>query len=181
MYSTKFGFDEISSSYRYAMNYLYREVVFDCIEGVVIYDHTASSVYIYVPYNSCQIDISGCTGFTDEALIHLLEGDLSPGSIYDLDLSHCTQLELGFVGLRRHASSTNCKTLKLRSIPRISDSVMEWIGVGCQHLQYIDISDSAINDYALGYLFKGCKRYVDLFLYFIPSMLSSRIINYPSI
>lgn len=103
------------------------------------------------------IDIAGCTGFTDEAIIYLLESDT--GSIHQLDLSSCTQLNLGIIGLRRHHICTNIKSIKLRHLEQISDSMIEWIAKGCKNLQNVDFAGSRFTrDSTLDYLFKGCKR-----------------------
>ncbi len=90
----------------------------------------------------------------------MLESDPSPGVIHQIDLSDCRQIELGAIGLRRRNSiSTNVKTMKLRNIPRISDSMMDWVASGCKHLQSIDLQGSLLaSDMTLGYLFSGCKR-----------------------
>ena len=89
----------------------------------------------------------------------MLESDPSPGVIHQIDLSGCTQLELGVIGLYRHSIPNNVKTITLRYIPRISDSMMGWIASGCKNLQKIDMTGCGIvNDLTLGYLFSGCKR-----------------------
>ena len=109
--------------------------------------------------NCLLSDIAGCTGFTNEAIIHMLESDPSPGVIHQIDLSGCKQIELGAIGLKRNSISTNVKKMKLRNIPRISDSMMGWIASGCKYLQSIDLQGSIIaSDMTLGYLFSGCKR-----------------------
>lgn len=49
--------------------------------------------------------------------------------------------------------------MKMRDLPRVSDSMMGWIASGCKNLQRIDLSGCTLaNDLTLGYLFNGCKR-----------------------
>lgn len=100
-------------------------------------------------------DLAGCTNFSNEVLIQLLEND--NGHLSTLDLSGCAQLELGIIGLRRSGSPTKCKMLLLKKIPNMCDSMMGWIAEGCRNLQYIDLSDSNLSDSCLDYLSAGCK------------------------
>ena len=95
---------------------------------------------------------------SNEAIIHLLESDTS-GTIYQIDLSNCIQIELGIIGLCRHSITNRVKFIKMCNIPALSDSMMGWIASGCKNLQKIDLSGSDfVNDLTLGYLFDGCKR-----------------------
>jgi len=100
-------------------------------------------------------DLSGCTNYTDEALIQLLESEC--GTLNTLNLSGCKQIQLGFIGLRRSSSSRNCFNLELRQLPQISDYFMSWISEGCRNLQKIDLSDSHVTDKSLSFLSEGCR------------------------
>lgn len=105
-----------------------------------------------------NVDFDGCTGLSNGAIIHLLESDTA-GIIYHVDISNCTQIELGMIGFCRHSISNSVKYIKMCNIPKLSDSMMGWIGSGCKNLQKIDLSGcSVIHDITLGYLFGGCKR-----------------------
>ncbi len=91
--------------------------------------------------------------------MYLFESDPSPGIIHQIDISGCTQLQLGFIGLSRNFIPTNIKTIKMRSFPKVSDSMMGWIASGCKNLQKLDLTGCCfVHDLALGYLFSGCKR-----------------------
>jgi len=117
-----------------------------------------------------HIDISGCTGFSNEALIQLLECDQGP--LHYLDLSYCKQIDIGLIGLQSTSASssplshteiisspTKFTTLKLRGLPKILDSAMKWIGDGCKLLQNIDLSDCHfVSDFSLNHILQGCVR-----------------------
>lgn len=116
-----------------------------------------------VMYNKLHtIDLSGCTNFTDEALMKMLEDDCC-GCIRELDLCGCTQLKMGLIGFRRKGNiSTNCRTLGLRQASLASDSTLNWLAEGCLHLQSLDLSHCRFPDSALSYLFQGCKQLQEL-------------------
>jgi len=79
--------------------------------------------------------------------------------IHQLDLSGCTQLHLGVIGLSRNIVSNNVKVIKMCNL-NVSDSMLGWIASGCKNLQKIDLSGcSFVHTSSLGYLFNGCKRY----------------------
>ena len=102
-------------------------------------------------------DLNGCTGFSNEVLINLLESDPSPGVIRNIDLSN-TNIELGMVGFSKHRlAGNNCKIIKMKNLPRVLDSMMQWIAAGCNDLQVIDLSGCQISDYCIGYLFL-CRK-----------------------
>ena len=114
-----------------------------------------SSLVIQMHFHT---DIEGCVKLSNEAIIHLLESDTA-GTIYQINLSNCIQIELGVIGLCRHSISNRVKSVELRNIPILSDSIMGWISSGCKNLQKIDLSGCNImHDLTLGYLFEGCKR-----------------------
>jgi hypothetical protein len=106
---------------------------------------------------SILVDFSGCTGFSNEVLIKLLESDPSPGVIRNIDFSD-TNIELGCIGLskNRHIGN-NCKVIKMRNLPRVLDSMMQWIAAGCNDLQFIDLSGCQLSDYCVGYLL-NCRK-----------------------
>ena len=116
-----------------------------------------------VMYNKLHtIDLSGCTNFTDEALMKMLEDDCC-GCIRELDLCACTQLQMGLVGFRRKGNiSTNCRKLGLCQTSLASDSTLNWLAEGCSHLQSLDLSHCHFQDSALSYLFRGCKHLREL-------------------
>lgn len=116
-----------------------------------------------VMYNKLHtIDLSGCTNFTDEALMKMLEDDCC-GCIRELDLCACTQLQMGLVGFRRKGStSTNCRKIGLCQTSLASDSTLKWLAEGCSHLQSLDLSHCRFQDSALSYLFRGCKHLREL-------------------
>lgn len=116
-----------------------------------------------VMYNKLHtIDLSGCTNFTDEALMKMLEDDCF-GCIRELDLCGCMQLKMGLIGFRRKGKiSTNCRKLGLCQTSLVSDSTLNWLAEGCLHLQSLDLSHCRFQDSALSYLFRGCKHLREL-------------------
>ena len=111
-----------------------------------------------VMYNRLfAVDLSGCKNFNDEALTKMLEDDCC-GCIRDLDLSRCTQLKMGLVGLRRKGNiTTNVRTLRLCHTSLVSDSTLSWLAEGCFRLLSLDLSGCNFPDSSLSYLFRGCK------------------------
>ena len=120
-------------------------------------DAARSSIVMYKKLHS--IDLSGCTNFTDEALMKMLEDDCC-GCIRELHLCRCVQLKMGLVGFRRkgNMTTTNCRTLGLCHTSLVSDSTLSWLAEGCSHLQSLDLSHCRFPDSALSYLFRGCKN-----------------------
>jgi len=111
------------------------------------------------------IDLSGCTGFSNEAFISLFESDPSPGVIRNIDLSN-TNIELGMIGLKKHHLGSSFKVIKMRNFPRVLDSMLEWVAIGCHDLQFIDLSGARdISDYGVGCLLQSCQRLVLLFMF----------------
>mmetsp|Transcript_16229 Transcript_16229/g.25324 ORF Transcript_16229/g.25324 Transcript_16229/m.25324 type:complete len:1372 (+) Transcript_16229:395-4510(+) len=104
-----------------------------------------------------SLDFAGCREFSNEGLIRLLENE--GGVIRNLDLSRCSQIDLGLIGFRRNHSSTNCRVLKLNGLVGICDSTMAWLAEGCGRLQVLDLSDCCtVSDSSLSYLSQGCNR-----------------------
>ena len=104
-----------------------------------------------------SVNLSRCTSFSNECLIHLLEHD--DGVIRELDLSFCVQIDLGLIGFQRNFKSTKCNTLKLRGLRGVCDSMMTWLAEGCKNLHDLDLSDCClVTDSSLEYLAKGCTR-----------------------
>lgn len=102
-------------------------------------------------------DFTGCKNISNEGLIRLLESE--GGVIHHLDLSRCTQIDLGLIGFRRNHSSTYCRVLKLNEAVGICDSTMAWLAEGCGRLQKLDLSDCrTVTDSGLSYLSQGCNR-----------------------
>ena len=93
-----------------------------------------------VMYNKLfAMNLSGCTNFTDEVLMKMLEDDCC-GCIRDLDLSRCTQLKMGLVGLRRKGNiTTNVRTFRLCHTSLVSDSTLSWLAEGCLKVSVISI------------------------------------------
>ena len=105
---------------------------------------------------SC-LNLAGCTRFSNESLISLLEHGGSV--ITKLDLSRCVQIDLGLIGFRRNFTSTSCLVLKLHGLTGICDATMSWLAEGCKKLQHLDLSSCRlITDSSLGYLARGCTN-----------------------
>ncbi len=45
----------------------------------------------------------------------------------------------------------------MRNLPRVLDSMMQWIAAGCNDLQFIDLSGCQLSDYCVGYLL-NCRK-----------------------
>ncbi len=88
-------------------------------------------------------------------MLKLLESDPSPGIIRNIDFSD-TNIELGCIGLSK-GSRNNCRIIKLKNLPRVLDSMMQWIAAGCTELQCIDLSGCNLSDFSLGYLL-NCRK-----------------------
>jgi len=110
-----------------------------------------------------ELDLSRCTRFSNESLISLLEHD--GGVIKSLDISYCTQINIGLIGFKRNFTTTNCHILNIRGINGICNSTMSWLSDGCKYLKFLDLSFSRlVDDSALSYLSKGCTRLNSLLL-----------------
>ena len=102
-------------------------------------------------------DFSGCISFTNEAFVYMMEADVPNGSLRDINISGCTQFNLGYIGFAR---ASNCKTLVMRDLNKIDDFTATCIARGCKFLQNIDFSCCRyIHDSCFEYIFQGCTRY----------------------
>lgn len=96
------------------------------------------------------IDMSGCTGFTDDAILSLFESN--PNVLRNIDLSYNPQMQLGISGLHR----SNCSQITRLVLEgnHISDSMMKWIGKGCRNLLELQLSRcTGVSSLSLLYLF----------------------------
>lgn len=96
------------------------------------------------------IDMSGCTGFTNDAILSLFESN--PNVLRNINLSYSPQIQLGISGLQR-SNSSHITRLVLEG-NHLSDSMMNWIGKGCKNLLELQLSHcTGISSLSLFYLF----------------------------